>query len=109
MTPRLRLWQPSDDATLRRLWRRGMTDADIGARLSRSEAAVKGRRHCLGLMKTTTSVPADQDSRDRTQTPLYSSRPDLFALWDARNSALRLRLATQPIDQPQPQPVERDR
>lgn len=91
--PRLpQLWTAEEDRTLKRMYRAGRSDPEIATRLERSTGSVEGRRRCLGLVKESAGTPSLADLKARAAAPPLAPRPDLFALWDQRNTALRERL-----------------
>lgn len=89
------LWTPEEDRLLKRLYRAGRSDPEISARMERSPSSVEGRRRFLGLVKESAGTPSTADLEYRAKPKPTPDKPDLFALWDRRNTALRERLRAQ--------------
>jgi hypothetical protein len=94
------LWTKGDEKTLARLYRKGVSDADIARKLYRTERAIKYKRQQLGLVQAVQLWQGRGPSK-RQQTPRrrYRNRPDpspnldlLRAENDARQRAARARL-----------------
>jgi len=47
----MKLWSKADEKTLKKLFKSGLRDAEIGSKMDRSESSVKTRRMSLGLVK----------------------------------------------------------
>lgn len=60
---RIDTWTAEDDATLRRLWDEGWSDAQIGREIGRTPNAVVGRRHRLGVVGRSTQHKQHQRVR----------------------------------------------
>lgn len=86
------LWTQEEDKILRRMYRAGRSDPEIAARLDRSPSSVDNRRQHLGLIKEGPGHPSTADIKERAKPKPACNKPDLWQLWDARNTALRERL-----------------
>jgi len=83
-------WTVQEDSLMTELWKRGAGDREIAEKVGRSPKAVENRRTALG-MTDDRDEPAEE-AKDPDKSRVRPGRPDLFALWDARNTRLRERL-----------------